>query len=52
MRKSIKNSHVAYVDSPVCVYWSVVSKSLQPPWTVACQSPLSMKFSRHDYWNG
>ena len=22
------------------------------PWTVACQAPLSMGFSRQDYWNG
>ena len=21
-------------------------------WTVACQDPLSMKFSRQEYWNG
>ena len=22
------------------------------PWTVACQAPLSMRFSRQEYWNG
>ena len=22
------------------------------PWTVASQAPLSMGFSRHEYWNG
>ena len=22
------------------------------PWTVACQTPLSMEFSRQEYWNG
>ena len=22
------------------------------PWTVACQAPLSMEFSRQKYWNG
>ena len=21
------------------------------PWTVACQAPLSMKFSRQEYWS-
>ena len=31
---------------------SVVSNSLQPPWTVAQQTPLSMEFSRQEYWNG
>ena len=24
----------------------------ETPWTVACQSPLSMKFSRQEYWSG
>ena len=22
------------------------------PWTVACQDPLSMEFSRQEYWSG
>ena len=22
------------------------------PWTAICQAPLSMKFSRQEYWNG
>ena len=22
------------------------------PWSIACQAPLSMKFSRHEYWSG
>ena len=22
------------------------------PWTVACQTPLSMEFSRPEYWSG
>ena len=22
------------------------------PWTIACQPPLSMEFSRQEYWNG
>ena len=22
------------------------------PWTVACQTPLSMEFSRQEYWSG
>ena len=24
----------------------------ETPWTVACQAPLSMEFSRQEYWNG
>ena len=26
--------------------------TLATPWTVACQAPLSVGFSRHEYWNG
>ena len=26
--------------------------TLATPWTVACQGPLSMGFSRQEYWNG
>ena len=26
--------------------------TLQPPWTRECQAPLSMEFSRQEYWNG
>ena len=31
---------------------SVMSDSLQPPWTVPLQAPLSMEFSRQEYWSG
>ena len=27
-------------------------ESGSPPWTVACQFPLSIEFSRQEYWNG
>ena len=30
---------------------SVMSDSLQPPWTVARQAALSMQFSRQEYWS-
>ena len=26
--------------------------TLAIPWTVACQAPLSMRFSRQEYWSG
>ena len=26
--------------------------TLETPWTVACQVPLSMGFSRQEYWSG
>ena len=31
---------------------SVVSDSLPPPWTATRQAPLSMEFSRQEYWSG
>ena len=31
---------------------SVVSESLRLPWTVACQAPPSLGFSRQEYWSG
>ena len=36
----------------MCVSHSVVSDSFMNSWTVACQAPLSMGFSRQEYWNG
>ena len=35
----------------MCITLSVVSDSAAP-WTVACQVPLSMGFSRKEYWSG
>ena len=29
-----------------------MSDFLQPPWTLAHQAPLSMEFSRQEYWSG
>ena len=41
-----------YIPCPnKTVMWSVVPDS-PTPWTVACQGPLSMGFSRQDYWSG
>ena len=36
-----------FVDVCVC---SVASDSLTP-WTIACQAPLSIEFSRQEYWS-
>ena len=39
-------------------HWCVCPKSFScvwlfvTPWTVACQAPLSMRFSRQEYWSG
>ena len=30
---------------------SVMSNSLRPPWTIACQAPLFMEFFRQEYWS-
>ena len=35
-----------------CVSHSVMSNSVWPPWTVALQAPLSMGYSRQQYWSG
>ena len=46
------------VSMKVCVHVncvlsrSVVSNSFMTPWTVARQAPLSMGFSRQEYWSG
>ena len=40
-----KQSHV-HAKSPQRVWF------LMTQWTVACQAPLSMRFSRHAYWSG
>ena len=29
-----------------------MSNSSATPWTIACQAPLSMGFSRQEYWSG
>ena len=34
------------------VSYSALCDSLRPPWNVACQAPLSMEFSRQEYWSG
>ena len=31
---------------------SLMSNSFATPWTVACQAPLFMEFSRQEYWSG
>ena len=31
--------------------WLCVLSHLQPPWTVARQVPVSMEFSRQEYWS-
>ena len=46
---SIHFSHIIY-----CIYWNCTQSclTLPAPWTVACQAPLPMEFSRQEYWSG
>ena len=34
------------------VVQSLLCPTLATPWTVTVQAPLSMGFSRHEYWSG
>ena len=43
---------LGYYFMCVCQVASIVSDSLRPLKTVAHQAPLSMGFSRQDYWSG
>ena len=36
---------------PSRCYLIIVSESFVTPWTVACQVPLSMRFTWQEYWN-
>ena len=36
----------------VLIHTCLVAQSCLTLWTVACQTPLSMGFSRQEYWNG
>ena len=35
----------------VCVYVCVSLLIFVTPWTLTCQAPLSMEFSRQEYWS-
>ena len=36
----------------MCVLVTESCPTLVTPWTVVCQAPLSMGFSRQEYWSG
>ena len=36
----------------LCVHAQSISHDFETPWTVACQAPLSMGFSRQEYGSG
>ena len=49
---SMKNARVLYAQSLSRVQLFCVSNSFATLWTVACQAPLSMGFSRQEYCSG
>ena len=54
----IATSNVDLVCVKLVLFMFICAQSLSHalvfviPWTVACQAPLSMKFSRQEYWSG
>ena len=40
------------LDICMCAQWLSHVRLFATPWTVACQAPLSMKFSRQEDWSG
>ena len=36
----------------MCTFSHSVMSNSVAPWIVACQAPLSMEFSRQEYWSG
>ena len=52
----MKHKKKSVESNPVYLFIvGLVTKScltLVTPWTVACQAPLSMAFSRQEYWSG
>ena len=52
-----RNYLVVFLHAPwtvcMCVHACVCHLQLfATPWTIACQAPLSMEFSRQEYWSG
>ena len=49
-----KGQIFSFVCVCVCVYVCMLScvQLFATPWTIACQAPLSMGYSRQEYWSG
>ena len=47
----VKESKLLIIMS-FCLLFSLSVSSFVIPWTVACQNPSSMGFSRQEYWSG
>ena len=46
----LRFGHIALYATCACTFSHI--QLFATPWTVACQAPLSMGFSRHEYWSG
>ena len=40
------------LEAKVKVFVASVVSNSATPWTVVCEAPLSMEFSRQEYWSG
>ena len=50
-----RTMQVSSLRNHMFMCYGLVAKScptLETPWNIACQSPLSMEFSRQEYWSG
>ena len=45
-------SYLTFQEQPLCVLSTSVMSDSAIPWTISCQAPLSMRFSRQEYWGG
>ena len=48
----LKHESNLYLKHLLLFSHKVMSDSFVTPWTVACQTPLFMGFSRQEYWRG
>ena len=52
---AVVNSDIVNMEMQVPLGGALVAQScpaLATPWTVACQAPLFIEFSRQEYWSG
>ena len=52
MRRDAKTEVICFEDGGGGGLVAKLCPTLATPWLVACQAPLSMGFSRQEYWSG